>query len=98
VLTRPFSQGAALTHRAIEDRSQAVKDKIAGVVTYGDTQNAQDNGQIPNFPRDKVKVICNPGDLVCVGTLTVLTPHLLYTGRVDEAVDFLVEKITAAGA
>jgi hypothetical protein len=55
-----------------------VKAKIAGVVTYGDTQNQQDNGQIPNFPRDKVLVICNTGDLVCRGTLTIALPHCMY--------------------
>ena len=67
------------------------------MVLYGDTQNRQDNGQIPNFPRDKVKIICNTGDLVCQGTLTVLPPHLAYQSRVGEAVSFLVSKIRAAG-
>ena len=32
-------QGAAVNHRAIEDLSADVKDQIAGVVTFGDTQN-----------------------------------------------------------
>jgi cutinase len=41
-----YSQGAALTHRAIENLSDAVKGKIVGVVTFGDTQNLQDRGQI----------------------------------------------------
>ncbi|KAK5938465.1 hypothetical protein PMZ80_009436 [Knufia obscura] len=89
--------GAALTHRAVEDRSAAVKDQIAGVITYGDTQNLQDRGQIPNFPKEKVLIICNPGDLVCSGTLTVLAPHLAYGSRVGEAVRFLTERIRGAG-
>lgn len=93
-----ISQGAALTHRAVEDRSQTVKDKIAGVVTYGDTQNLQDGGQIPGFPPEKTLIICNVGDLVCTGSLTIAAPHLLYTGRVDEAVNFLTARIRAAGA
>ncbi|KAK5955893.1 hypothetical protein OHC33_003535 [Knufia fluminis] len=92
-----YSQGAALTHRAVEDRSAAVKDQIAGVITYGDTQNLQDRGQIPNFPKEKVLIICNPGDLVCSGTLTVLAPHLAYGSRVGEAVRFLTERIRGAG-
>ncbi|KAH7390361.1 cutinase-domain-containing protein [Cadophora sp. MPI-SDFR-AT-0126] len=91
-----YSQGAALCHRAIENLPQGVKDKIAGVVTYGDTQNLQDRGQIPNFPRDKVLVICNTGDAVCQGTLTILAPHLDYVRRVPEAVTFLTGKIRAA--
>jgi cutinase len=87
------SQGAALTHRAIEDLPQNVKDKIAGVVTYGDTQNQQDGGKIPNFPANKVLVICNTGDAVCRGTLTILAPHLDYVRRVPEAVAFLTQKV-----
>ncbi|RDL40098.1 uncharacterized protein BP5553_00077 [Venustampulla echinocandica] len=91
-----YSQGAALTHRAIEDLPQNVKDKIAAAVTYGDTQNLQDRGQIPNFPKDKVLVICNVGDLVCSGTLTILAPHLDYVRKVPEAVAFFTKKIKAA--
>jgi len=91
-----YSQGAAVAHGAIESLPSSVQDRIAGVVTYGDTQNAQDNGQIDNFPADKVKVICNNGDMVCVGTLVILAPHLDYRRRAGEGVDFLVEKINAA--
>jgi cutinase len=83
-----YSQGAALTHRAIEDLPDSVKQKIVGAITYGDTQNQQDNGQIPNFPKDKVKIICNVGDLVCQGSLVIAAPHLAYQPRVGEAVDF----------
>jgi hypothetical protein len=46
LLAGGYSQGAALTHRAIEDLPQSVKDRIVGVVTFGDTQNLQDRGQI----------------------------------------------------
>ena len=75
---------------------QTVKDKIAAAVTYGDTQNLQDRGQIPNFPPEKTLVICNTGDAVCRGTLTILAPHLDYVRRVPEATDFLTAKIRAA--
>jgi len=85
-----------VAHRAIESLPSSVQSRIAGVVTYGDTQNRQDNGQINNFPADKLKVICNTGDLVCVGTLIIAAPHLDYRRRADEGVDFLVEKINAA--
>lgn len=80
----------------MENLPQNVKDKIAGIVTYGDTQNQQDNGQIRNFPREKVRVICNTGDLVCRGTLTILPAHLDYVRRVPEAVSFLSSRIRAA--
>lgn len=90
-----YSQGAAVAHGAIESLPASVQSRIAGVVTYGDTQNKQDNGKIDNFPADKVKVICNPGDLVCSGTLVIAAPHLDYARRAGEGVDFLVQKINA---
>jgi len=92
-----YSQGAALVHRAVENLSTAVKAKIAGLVTFGDTQNLQDGGRIPNFPREKLLVICNLGDAVCAGTLTILPAHLDYVRRVPEAVSFLTARIRAAG-
>jgi cutinase len=73
-----------------------VKDKIAAAITYGDTQNTQDRAQIPNFPKEKTLIICNTGDAVCLGTLTILAPHLDYVRRVPEAVQFLTTKIRAA--
>ncbi|KAF2259042.1 cutinase-domain-containing protein [Lojkania enalia] len=93
-----YSQGAAVNHRAIEELDANVQDQIAGVILYGDTQKQQDNNQIPNFPADKVKIICQPGDLVCVGTLTVLPAHLTYGVRADEGVDFLTQQIQGVQA
>ncbi|KAF3937853.1 Cutinase [Dactylella cylindrospora] len=92
-----YSQGAAMTHRAVEYISDSVKAKIAAIVTFGDTQNAQDGGRIPNFPKEKTLIICNVGDAVCSGTLLIFPAHLDYTRRVPEAVAFLVAKIKATG-
>lgn len=36
-----YSQGAALTHRAVEDLPQVQKDQIVAAFTFGDTQNTQ---------------------------------------------------------
>ncbi|KAJ5035147.1 uncharacterized protein L3040_008405 [Drepanopeziza brunnea f. sp. 'multigermtubi'] len=91
-----YSQGAALTHRAIENLSEDVKARIAGVVTFGDSQNKQDNGQIPNFPKDKLLIICNSGDAICQGILSILPAHLDYVRKAPEAVTFLTGKIKAA--
>lgn len=91
-----YSQGAAVNHRAIEALPANVQDQIAGVILYGDTQKRQDNDQIPNFPKEKVQIICQPGDVVCNGVLTVLPPHLTYGIRADEGVDFLTRQIRGA--
>jgi cutinase len=93
-----YSQGAAVCHRAIEGLPENVKTQIAGVVLYGDTQKQQDNDQIPNFPKEKVDIICQPGDAVCRGILTVLPAHLTYGVRADEGVAFLTKQIQGAQA
>lgn len=84
-----------MVHRVVESLPQNVQDQIAGVVTFGDTQNLQDRGQIKGFSQAKTKVICNLGDAVCSGTLTILPPHLDYTKRAGEAVSFLVGRARA---
>jgi cutinase len=96
IVSSGYSQGAAVNHRAIEELDSSVQDQIAGVVLYGDTQKAQDRDQIPNFPKNKVKIICQPGDAVCIGTLSVLPAHLTYGVRVNEGVQFLTQQIRAA--
>lgn len=93
-----YSQGAAVNHRAIEELDAGVKDQIAGVVLYGDTQKQQDRNQIPDFPANKVKIICQPGDAVCRGQLVVLPAHLTYGARADEGVAFLVQQVKGAQA
>ncbi|KAJ4983800.1 cutinase precursor [Stagonosporopsis vannaccii] len=98
IVTGGYSQGAAVNHRAIEELDAGVQDQIAGVVLYGDTQKQQDNDQIPNFPADKVKIICQPGDAVCRGQLLVLPAHLTYGSRADEGVEFLVQQVKGAQA
>lgn len=93
-----YSQRAAVNHRAIEELDASVQDQVAGVVLYGDTQKQQDNNQIPNFPADKVKIICQTGDAVCRGQLVVLPAHLTYGSRADEGVEFLVQQVKGAQA
>ncbi|CAG8960901.1 hypothetical protein HYFRA_00002438 [Hymenoscyphus fraxineus] len=92
-----YSQGAAIVHGAIGALSPSVSSKIAGVVTFGDTRNEQDDGVIPNFPPPKTLILCNDGDWTCKGRIYMITPaHLHYGRRVPEAVVFLVERIKMA--
>ncbi|KAH8730384.1 cutinase-domain-containing protein [Phaeosphaeriaceae sp. PMI808] len=93
-----YSQGAAVNHRAIEELPANVQDRIAGVILYGDTQKQQDNAQIPNFPKEKVEIICQFGDAVCNGRLLVLPAHLTYGVRADDGVAFLSAQIKGAQA
>jgi len=91
-----YSQGAAVVHRAVEELPAATMDRIAGVLTYGDTQKQQDNNQVPNFDPAKTMIICARGDLVCVGTLTILPAHLSYGADADEGAAFLNQMIAQA--
>jgi cutinase len=96
-----YSQGAAITHRAIEQLSASVKGRIAGVVLYGDTQNKQSGGKIRGFPADRARVFCNGyGDLkskskdgVCGGGLAVNGGHMAYSGTFASAADWLAKKV-----
>jgi cutinase len=78
-----------------------VKDQIAGVVTFGDTQKVRDHGVIPNFPSEKLKVFCGSAllhDTVCDGNLqgATLAPHLSYGSFAVEAGKFLIGKVNGA--
>jgi cutinase len=54
-----YSQGAAVTHKAIEGLSESVKSRIAGIVLYGDTRYTAEGGKIKGFPPGKVHTYCN---------------------------------------
>lgn len=84
-----YSQGAAVVHGAIPGLSDAVKSQIAAAVTFGDTMNEQDGGEIPDFDTSKTLIICNAGDLVCDGSLIITSAHLDYTESVPSAVSFI---------
>lgn len=88
-----YSQGAAVIHGAVPGLSDAVKAQIAAAVTFGDTMNEQDDGQIPDFDTSKTLIICNEGDLVCNGTLVITSAHLDYTSSVPTAVSFITSKL-----
>jgi len=93
VVAGGYSQGAAVMVASIRRLSSTIQNQIAGVVLYGNTRNAQENGNIPNFPNEKVETICALTDGVCYGTLTVTAGHLSYGDDVDDAVDFLSDRI-----
>ncbi|KAI8633560.1 cutinase [Xylariaceae sp. FL1651] len=96
ILTGGYSQGGAVNHRAIEDMPQAIKDKIKGVVLFGDTQKTAEGSQIRGFPTSKTDFFCDNGlDQVCNGVLSaaVLAPHLSYGLNAVEAGNWLADRV-----
>lgn len=93
-----YSQGAAVMTRSVGKLPENVKSRVAGVVLYGDTQNKQTGGSIPNYPKDQVLVICAATDGVCGGALLVTAGHLTYQDDVPKAAAFLEQQISAHGS
>ncbi|KAF2665204.1 alpha/beta-hydrolase [Microthyrium microscopicum] len=57
-----YSQGAAVMHGAIPQLSADLKKTLVAGVLFGDTRNTQDKGQIPDYPKDQVLILCAPDD------------------------------------
>lgn len=74
---------------AIQSLSANVKSQVKGVVMFGFTRNAQDDGGVPGFDASKTKVFCAIGDLVCDNTLTITAAHLTYGANAPAAASFL---------
>jgi cutinase len=90
------SQGTAVIAGAIPKLDDKVREQVKGVVLFGYTKNQQNNKGIPSLPSDRLKVFCNTGDMVCVGTLVLTAAHFTYQAdAAGAAPKFLEEKIGA---
>ncbi|KAF2994678.1 hypothetical protein E8E13_001797 [Curvularia kusanoi] len=94
VVSGGYSQGSALMAAALSDATSTVRNKVVGTVLFGYTKNQQNDGQVPNYPSDRLEVFCALGDLVCDGTLIITAAHLSYGDEAaGEAPRFLESKI-----
>jgi cutinase len=99
VLAAGYSQGAAIIHAAFADGfTGSIKQQIKGVVLFGDTRRKQSNGTLVGYPSEDLLIICNDGDLVCVGVLIVTSKHTQYAERAAEGANFLVARLRDAAA
>ncbi|KAG6116150.1 hypothetical protein E4U14_000460 [Claviceps sp. LM454 group G7] len=99
ILAGGYSQGAALAAAAVSNASPEIRNQIVATVLFGYTKNLQNGGKIPNYPADRVKVFCNPGDMVCTGSLVITPAHLNYIPQAGSAApQFLESKVTTVPA
>ncbi|KAG5931664.1 hypothetical protein E4U60_005915 [Claviceps pazoutovae] len=99
ILAGGYSQGAALAAAAVSNASPEIRNQIVATVLFGYTKNLQNGGKIPNYPADRVKVFCNPGDMVCTGSLVITPAHLNYLPQAGGAApQFLESKVTTVPA
>ncbi|KAK2032264.1 alpha/beta-hydrolase [Colletotrichum zoysiae] len=98
VLMGAYSQGAAMLTRILSAWLEpGYKDRILAVVTFGSTMQLETGGKIPNFPPDKVKMLCNGLDPVCrTGILAgaALPTHRGYQASALPAVQFMLSRLS----
>ena len=94
------SQGTAVMENAIMKLPDDLRKKVLGVVLFGYTKNGQTKSSIPNYPKEKVMVLCRTDDGVCGGALVVTIGHFGYLmdGSGTKATNFLIEKINGGGS
>jgi cutinase len=68
---------------------------VNSAVIFGDPDNGDAVGKVA---AGDTKVICHTGDLICAGQAVILAPHLTYGRDANDAAQFVVGNMNAAGA
>jgi cutinase len=68
---------------------------VNSAVIFGDPDNGDAVGKVTAAD---TKVICHTGDLICAGQSIILAPHLTYGRDANDAAQFVVGNMKAAGA
>ncbi|ROV87664.1 hypothetical protein VSDG_09648 [Cytospora chrysosperma] len=85
-----YSQGGQLVHNAADQISSNVTDFVAAVLIFGDPDNGEAVGDIPD---DKVHVICHALDGICLH-LGIITPqHLNYQEDAPAAAEWVAAEL-----
>lgn len=58
IIAGGYSHGAAITAEAVSKLPDAVKDRINGIVLFGYMLNKLNNGTVPGFAKEKLKMFC----------------------------------------
>ncbi|KAH8731536.1 cutinase-domain-containing protein [Phaeosphaeriaceae sp. PMI808] len=89
-----YSQGGQLVHNAADMLSAQDSAFVSSAVIFGDPNNGKPVGKVTAAD---TKVICHTGDLICAGQAVILPPHLTYGRDGDNAAQFVVNNMKAAG-
>jgi cutinase len=84
------SQGAQVTHKAAGLLSEAVIERVAAVVVFGDPD------KVLPFPEPldtREITFCNSADLICDGIPIVKDAHRTYAKDASAAAEFVAERL-----
>jgi len=87
-----YSQGAQVTHKALETSNTKVKNHVAAVVFFGDPMAGR---AIPGIPKDRIQTVCAVGDGICTGLPLVTVTHLVYTGNAASSAAWVKGKVSS---
>jgi cutinase len=67
---------------------------VSSAVIFGDPDNGEPVGKVAAAD---TMIVCHTGDLICAGQAVILAPHLTYGRDGNDAAQFVVSNMKAAG-